>query len=88
MNAVVMLFINDLDEKFLDMLIVVAPIWTNRIIEEIENKVNFPTHESNGTKIDLNEGTNNNNGDKSNISRMTQEPPSNESDDDFDPRKV
>ena len=35
-NAVILLFINDLDEKFLDMLKIVASTWTKQLLEEIE----------------------------------------------------
>ena len=38
-NAVILLFINDLDEQFMSVLQVLCPVWTNRQIAEIEQTV-------------------------------------------------
>ena len=39
MNAVILLFINDLDEKILMIVQNIAPSWSNRIHEEVDNKL-------------------------------------------------
>ena len=38
-NAVILLFINDLDEQFLALLLVLAPDWTTGILNEIEARM-------------------------------------------------
>ena len=39
MNAVILLFINDLDEHFLSWLKVLVPGWTNDLLEEVEHEI-------------------------------------------------
>lgn len=57
-NAVILLFINDLDEKCLDMLQVVAPGWTRNILEDINRKMNPPVSTSDGLSGELDENAN------------------------------
>ena len=38
-NAVILLFINDLDKKFFEMLLFVKPSWVKALLEEIEDRM-------------------------------------------------
>ena len=50
------------------MLLVVAPGWTKRVLEEIERKVNSSVNTSNDTDADIDDGTKNSDGGRINKS--------------------
>ena len=49
-NAVILLFINDLDEHFLNLLMTLAPGWTNNVLEEIKENMKTKRDTQNQTR--------------------------------------